>query len=293
VFTLNSTNHSIAKPINRNQTNLLSVCDVSWQSADKPILQDISFDVAKGEVIGIIGPNGAGKTSILRCIQQLVSDFSGQIHFKGRPIVSYDRRRLAQSMAVVAQQSQPIFSLSVFDVVRMGLIPHKSLFGTDNDDDRHQIEMALQKVGLDHYRNKKFSLLSGGEQQRAFIARALVQGAELLLMDEPTNHLDVYYQHQIMHLVKDLNITVIMTVHDLNLAAQHCQRLILLQDGRLIADGSADEVLQAERLTEVFNIRCVRDIDPYNDLPRVSFHLAEHSFSATSPTSTTSQKGQS
>jgi iron complex transport system ATP-binding protein len=256
---------------------ILTVSNLSWHQNNKSILDDVGFTVAKGEMIGIIGPNGAGKTSLLRCILQLVSDFSGSITFKNKPLAQFSRRQLAQSMAVVAQQTLPIFSLTVFDVVRMGLLPHKNLFASDTDHDRHQIELAIEKVGLTPFADKSFSILSGGEQQRALIARALVQGAQLLIMDEPTNHLDVYYQHQIMHLVKALDITVIMTVHDLNLAAQHCQRLLLLNKGQLIADGSPDKVLDAEVLTKVFNLPCYRDIDPYNGLPRVSFHLAGQS----------------
>ncbi|NQZ11085.1 MAG: ABC transporter ATP-binding protein, partial [Algicola sp.] len=197
---------------------MVQVSGLCWQQQDKVILQDINFTINRGEVIGIIGPNGAGKTSLLRCIQQLIPDFRGDVTFKDTPIGNFNRRQLAQSMAVVAQQSQPIFALSVYDVIRMGLLPHKNLFATDTSADRHQIAQAIEKVGLTSMADRDFGILSGGEQQRALIARALVQGAELLIMDEPTNHLDVYYQHQIMHLVKDLNITVIMTVHDLNLA---------------------------------------------------------------------------
>lgn len=259
----------------KTHTAILQVSNLGWQQTNKVILQDINFSVNKGEMIGIIGPNGAGKTSLLRCIQQLINDFSGDIKFKHKSIDQYHPRELAQEIAAVAQQSSPIFSLTVFDVVRMGLLPHKNLFAVDTDADRHQIELALEKVGLTQYRDKTFAVMSGGEQQRALIAKALVQGADLLLMDEPTNHLDVYYQHQIMHLVKALNITVIMTVHDLNLAAQHCQRLMLLQQGQLMADGSPATVLNADSLTEVFNLPCVRDTDPYNGLPRVSFHLPE------------------
>jgi iron complex transport system ATP-binding protein len=256
---------------------MVQVSELCWQQQRKIILQDIDFTINTGEVIGIIGPNGAGKTSLLRCIQQLIPDFRGAITFKGTPILDFDRRQLAQSMAVVAQQSQPIFALSVNDVIRMGLLPHKNLFATDTHADRNQIAQAIEKVGLTSMADKDFGILSGGEQQRALIARALVQGAELLIMDEPTNHLDVYYQHQIMHLVKDLNITVIMTVHDLNLAAQHCPRLLLLEKGKLVADGGADEVLNADLLTRVFNLPCVRDTDPHNGLPRVGFHLRKSS----------------
>jgi iron complex transport system ATP-binding protein len=248
--------------------------DLSWSQQKKSILQNIDFTVAKGEVLGIIGPNGAGKTSLLRCIQMLVNDYKGLIKFKGKPLQQYNRRTLAQSIAVVAQQSQPIFKLTVFDVVRMGLLPHKTLFSGDNDADVHQIELALEKVGLLPFRDKNYALLSGGEQQRALIARALVQGAELLIMDEPTNHLDVYYQHQIMHLTKALNITVLMTVHDLNLAAQHCSRLLLLDKGKLIVDGDADKVLNTQILSEIFGLPCYRDTDPLSGLPRISFSFA-------------------
>lgn len=239
------------------------------------ILQAIDFTVAQGEMLGIIGPNGAGKTSLLRCIAGLNQDYSGNIVFDQQNILKYDRKALAQRVAVVAQLSMPIFSVSVFDVVRMGLIPHKGVFDTDSRNDRKAIDEALEKVGLSHFQYKKFSILSGGEQQRALIARALVQGADLLLMDEPTNHLDVFYQHQIMQLVKALGITVITTVHDLNLAAQHCSRLLLIDKGRLIADGTPDEVLQPEQLTQVFKLNCHRDSDPFTGSPRVGFHLEQ------------------
>jgi iron complex transport system ATP-binding protein len=258
-----------------SHTNILEVANLGWCHGDKVILKDVSFTVAQGEMIGIIGPNGAGKTTLLRCIQHQIKDFSGSIHFKRKAIADYRGTELAKAMAVVAQQSESIFSLTLFDVVRMGLLPHKTLFASDSDADRHNIEQALEKVGLSQYRDKNFSILSGGEQQRALIARALVQGAQLLLMDEPTNHLDVYYQHQIMHLVKALKITVIMTVHDLNLAAQHCPRLMLIENGQLVADGNADAVLQPESLSQVFNLPCVRDTDPRTGLPRVGFYLSE------------------
>ena len=252
-------------------SNMLNVTDLCWTRQQKAILQDVNFSVEKGAMLGIIGPNGAGKTSLLRCIQLMVNDYQGLIKFKGKSLKKYSRRTLAQQVAVVAQQSLPIFSLSVFDVVRMGLLPHKSLFSVDNQSDVHQIELALEKVGLLSFAYKKYAELSGGEQQRTLIARALVQGAQLLIMDEPTNHLDVYYQHQIMHLVKALNITVLMTVHDLNLAVQHCSRLLLLNKGQVVANGNVDKVLNTQILSEVFNLPCHLDTDPLNGLPRVSF----------------------
>lgn len=254
---------------------LLSVANIHWQAANKCILDDISFDVKKGEILGIIGPNGAGKTSLLRAILQLQKDVSGKVTFKTKDIKQYNHKQLARYFAVVAQKAAPIFALTVYDVVRMGLIPHKNAFSLDNDHDRHQIQLALDKVGLADAVTAQFNLLSGGEQQRVLIARALVQRAEVLILDEPTNHLDVYYQHQIMQLVRALNITVIMTVHDLNLAAQYCQRLILLNQGKLIANDSPDKVLKPEILSDVFQLACQREQDPNTGAARVFFHLSE------------------
>jgi iron complex transport system ATP-binding protein len=256
----------------------LHVDQLHWQINDKVILNNISFDVSKGEVIGIIGPNGAGKTSLLRCItnqQQSTKSakISGTVHLKNKIINHYSAKELAQHFAHVTQKTEAIFSLNVIDIVRMGLLPHKSLFAIDNDHDKHQITLALDKVGLSHTTTMDYSQLSGGEQQRVLIARALVQKAQILILDEPTNHLDVYYQHQVLNLISQLNITVIMTVHDLNLASQYCQRLLLLEQGNLIADGKPEEVLNEAQLSKVFRLPCI--VVPDNTLtkPRVFFSL--------------------
>ena len=255
------------------QQPLIKVVNLQWQVNDKVILDNLSFDVTKGETLGIIGPNGAGKTSLLRCLLNHQDNFSGDVKFKNKHLKHYSAKQLAQSFAVVAQKASPIFELSVFDVVRMGLLPHKGLFAVDSDYDRHQIEISLEKVGIKSLINSPYNVLSGGEQQRVLIARALVQKAEVLILDEPTNHLDVYYQHQILQLVNSLGITVIMTVHDLNLAAQYCQRLLLLNQGKLICDNTPNELLTPETLTQVFGLNCHRDQDPITQYPRVSFHL--------------------
>lgn len=263
-------------------STLLTINQLGWETDRNTILKRISFEVSKGEVIGIIGPNGAGKTSLLRCITRQVSAQSqykttGSILLKGKPISQYSARQLAQHFALVMQKNDATFALSVFDIMRMGLLPHKSLFSLDSDHDRHQIEHALAKVGLQHTLHNAFNELSGGEQQRVLIARALVQASEILILDEPTNHLDVFYQHQILQLVKTLNVTVIMTVHDLNLASHYCQRLLLLDKGQLIADGTPKDVLTTERLTQVFQLPCQQDIDPMTHSTRVSFYLTQTS----------------
>lgn len=256
-------------------SDYLGVSNVSYMVGAKKILDSVDFKVSKGEILGIIGPNGAGKTTLLRCIAQLNRHYSGSIYLDSHLIQNLSKKQLAKKVAMVAQNSLPIFSLNVLDVVRMGLIPHKSIFATDTSNDRDTIENALEKVGLAHYRYNQFGNLSGGEQQRALIARALVQGAKILLMDEPTNHLDVFYQHQIMQLVKQLDVTVLTTVHDLNLASTYCQRLMLMANGRLVADGAPSEVLDANLLTRIFGLKCVSQTDPLNGTPRVSFYLED------------------
>ncbi|WP_159817789.1 ABC transporter ATP-binding protein [Colwellia sp. 20A7] len=258
----------------------LKIHQLHWQINDKAILNNISFNVSKGEVIGIIGPNGAGKTSLLRCItnqqkSNKTTVLSGTVHLKNKIISGYSARELAQNFANVTQKAEAIFSLTVLDIVRMGLLPFKGLFAIDNDHDKRQIKLALEKVGLSNTEKMPYSQLSGGEQQRVLIARALVQKAQILILDEPTNHLDVYYQHQVLNLVNQLNITVIMTVHDLNLASQYCQRLLLLEQGKLIADGTPEQVLTQAQLSKVFRLPCSIVKDDLRDKPRVFFSLPE------------------
>jgi iron complex transport system ATP-binding protein len=261
-------------------STLINVSQLSWQIENKYILKNINFEVCKGEVIGIIGPNGAGKTSLLRCLTNQTNilndtNLRGSVYLNNRNLTSYSSKQIAKHFAVVMQKNETIFALSVNDVMKMGLLPHKSLFAFDTDHDKAQIVLALDKVGLKHAVNHQFNELSGGEQQRVLIARSIVQSSQVLILDEPTTHLDVFYQHQVLQLVKQLNLTVIMTVHDLNLASLYCQRLLLLHHGQLLTDGSPTEVLNTLQLQEVFGLPCKQNIDPVNGATQVSFYLPE------------------
>lgn len=258
--------------------NLLTLESVSWSVEKQHILSNISFNVAQGDILGIIGPNGAGKTSLLKCLLNQTKNWQGSIKLNKKSIAHYKPQALAKTFALVVQKSPPIFALKVYDVVRMGLLPYKALFARDTDIDKKEIMLALEKVGLAHSENKFFNTLSGGEQQRVLIAKALVQKAKILVLDEPTNHLDIFYQHEILQLVKALNITVIMTIHDLNLAAQYCTRLVLLNNGKLVTDDTIDNALNPEKLSEIFGLPCFRDkVKQYINseeaaVPRVHFH---------------------
>lgn len=258
---------------------LLSVASLSWSVDKQFIIKNISFDVNSGDIIGIIGPNGAGKTTLLKCLLNHYKNWQGTIKLKNKALSQYKPNELAQTFALVIQNSPPIFDLKVYDVVRMGLLPYKILFARDSDTDKKSIISALEKVGLANSQAKFFNTLSGGEQQRVLIAKALVQKAKVLVLDEPTNHLDIYYQHQILQLVKALNITVIMTIHDLNLAAHYCNRLLLLDKGQLVSDNSVDKVLKPELLTKVFGLPCYRDDAQHCGVPRVYFYPASQTAS--------------
>lgn len=249
----------------------LTVTNLSWKVKDKTVLNQVNLSIDKGETIGIVGPNGAGKTSLLKCIFQEYKDYQGKVALNGHDIKQQKPKSIAQTIAVVNQHYDATFDLTVDEVVHMGLIPHKSMFEQDNSEDIKNIERALNIVNLDDKRQQMFTTLSGGEQQRCLIARAIVQDPQLLIMDEPTNHLDVYYQHQIFEIVKGLNVSLLMSIHDLNLAAQYCDKILLLNQGVVEAFDTPEVVLSEKRLSNVFCLPCHVDKNPFNGKPRVTF----------------------
>ncbi|MDG1732664.1 MAG: ABC transporter ATP-binding protein [Thalassotalea sp.] len=250
---------------------VLQTAKLTWKVFDKTIIKNIDFTLNQGETVAIVGPNGAGKTSLLKCLHGEHQNYSGAVTLNGKPLSTIKNKDVAKKIAVVSQQNQSTFDLSVIDIVRMGLIPHKNFFDGDNQSDLQKIQFALSKVDLLAKQQQVFNTLSGGEQQRVLIAQAIVQAANILIMDEPTNHLDIYYQHQILNLVKSLNITLLITIHDLNLAAEYCDRIVLMDKGLVIADDSPEQVFTSENLKKVFNLECAIDANPFTNKPRITF----------------------
>jgi len=250
---------------------VLQANNVTWFANKTAVIDNINFNVTSGETIAIVGPNGAGKTSLLKCLHGEHTNYKGNIYLNGKPLNTFSSKDIAKKIAVVSQHSESAFNLTILDIVAMGLIPHKGLFDVNTDTDRHHIEQALIKVDLLKKQHQFFNTLSGGEQQRVLIARAIVQSPDILMMDEPTNHLDMYYQHQILMLAKTLNITLLITIHDLNLAAQYCDRIIMLNKGQLIADNIPEHVFTAERLKQVYKLDCVIDKNPFTAKTRITF----------------------
>ena len=218
------------------------------------ILKGVDLEAGDREFVGVIGPNGSGKSTLLRCIYRVLAPSGGAVLLDGKPQRLYSVRESAQKIAVVAQHNSYSFDFSVTDVVLMGRAPHKRALDRDNAEDYALVRKALETVGMQAFAQRSFSSLSGGEQQRVVLARALAQQTPCLILDEPTNHLDIQYQLQMMEIVRGLERTVIAAVHDLNIAAMYCDRLYAMKDGRVLYSGTPGEVLTPERIRVLYAV---------------------------------------
>lgn len=270
--------HPLHLPADSNQLDLtdsIFIADqISWQVDELRILDSLSFEVKRNEFLGFIGPNGAGKSSLLRCLFGKNSISTGSLSFNQRAINQYSRRELAQQIAVLIQEPPTQFEMSVFDVVAMGLIPNRPLFSFSTQEDKQTITHALEKVELLNKAQNAFNTLSGGEKQRVMVARAIVQDPKVLILDEPTNHLDIQHQIDVLQLAKEMNITVLLSIHDLNMAAAFCDRLILMKEGRIITSGEPDSVLTRDNLEYVFSIRAQVDSHPFHSGKRITYDFS-------------------
>ena len=226
------------------------------------ILKGMDFHLHDKEFLGIIGPNGSGKSTFLKCIYRVQRPSEGTISLDGRPIDDFSYRESAQRLSVVAESFKYSFDFPVLDVVLMGRSPHKKLLERDNLRDYELARKALGVVGMAAFEERSFSSLSGGEQQRVILARALAQQTECMILDEPTNHLDIKYQLQIMDIVKGLGLTVAAAIHDLNIAALYCDRLIAIKQGQVVGLGTPRELLTEEFIYDLYEVRSTVSIHP-------------------------------
>jgi iron complex transport system ATP-binding protein len=275
-----------------NQAGLLSTKNISWRTEGNQILDDISFTISEGSFTGVIGPNGAGKSSLLRCLYRFIKPEKGVVSFDGQDIWQFNANEYAKSVAVVLQETPSQFNLTVQSVVALGLIPHKTLFARESALELKKISQALSQVGLSDKALQNFEHLSGGEKQRALIARAIVQSPRLLIMDEPTSHLDVRYQIQIMQLAKSLGITVLASFHDLNLASAMCENILVLDQGKLICQGAPSAVMTTQMLSKVFGVRA-NVSEQKNKTPHISYHYDAYQSKKSEPSQTSRPSGGS
>jgi len=228
----------------------------------KTLLREVGLEVLDSEIVGLIGPNGSGKSTLLKSIYRVLKPEVGLITLDGEDVYQLSTAESAQRMAVVRQESSVEFDFTVREMVYMGRAPHKKLFQADTEEDERICAESLELVGMGDQEQRSFFTLSGGEKQRVMIARALAQQASFLVLDEPTNHLDVRYQLQIMDLVKRLRMTVLAALHDLNVAAMYCDRLYVMDSGKIVASGRTEDVLTSAMIRDVFGVEAEVTIHP-------------------------------
>ena len=246
----------------------MNICatDIKMEIGNNQILKGVSIDSKSREFIGIIGPNGSGKSTLLKCIYRTLKPNNGCIMLGRQDISKMSVKESAKKLAVVAQHNYYNFDFSVGEVVLMGRSPHKKSLEPDNSEDYDIVNESLEKVGMLGFKNRSFSTLSGGEQQRVILARALAQQTPCLILDEPTNHLDIKYQLSLLNIVKSLNLTVISAIHDLNIAAMYCDRLFVMKNGQIVGSGIPQEVLTKEFIKEIYDIDVEIVYDSKGDL---------------------------
>ena len=236
---------------------------VSVSAGGKTIVDGVSFEVERGEWVSILGPNGAGKTTLLRVLAGTIG-FRGEASLDGRRLGGLRRREVARLVALVPQTPVVPAAMTVGEYVLLGRTPHLSPLAQEGAEDRAAAAGALRRLDLDEFAGRELGSLSGGELQRAVIGRALAQAAPILLLDEPTTALDIGHQQQVLELVDSLRreegLTVVAAMHDLTLAAQYGDRVVLVDRGRIVAEGSAGDVLTSERVEELYGAR-VRVVD--------------------------------
>lgn len=242
-------------------TNLLSAKRISFSYADAPTLSEIDFALECGALRALLGPNGSGKTTLLKLLMGILTPTRGKVFYQGVDLKKMTRREIARRIALVPQEMNLQFGFTVEQMVMLGRTPHVGALSGAKKQDRVIVEHAMEIMEIKEMRGRVVTELSGGEQQRVVIAMALAQEPQVLLLDEPTVHLDINHQIEILELVKKLNrengLTVLATMHDLNLAALYFDNLTLLERGRVVAHGAPQTVLNAEQIRAVFNANVI------------------------------------
>ena len=254
----------------------LSVQSLSWSPGrgGKALLSDIGFDLAPGRVLGVVGPNGAGKTTLLRLLYRFHRPDTGTVRVDGDDIWSLPARTVAQRVAAVLQEQPSDFALTVGEIVALGRTPHRrGIVGNAGSRDKDIIEAALDQLDLHGLAYRHLGTLSGGERQRVMVARALAQEPRLLILDEPTNHLDIRHQLEVLELIRALPLTIVTSLHDLNLATGVCDDVLLLRSGQMLGFGAPDDVLSETAVSDAFHVIARREQLALSKTDHLTFHL--------------------
>lgn len=251
--------------------NSIRTENLSISYGNTEIVKELNLNIPKGKITTIIGANGCGKSTVLKTIGRILQPKSGVIYINGKDIQGQSSKEVAKAMAVLPQTPQAPKGLTVDELVAYGRFPHQSGFGKLQKEDREAIDWALEVTGIKEYKNRPIDALSGGQRQRVWIAMALAQETEILLLDEPTTYLDLAHQLEILKLLENLNKkqkrTIVMVIHELNNAARFADYMVGVKAGKIVCHGSAEEVMTKENLKEIFNIDAEIVKDPRDSKP--------------------------
>lgn len=253
---------------------MLEVRDISVNYDEREVLHDVSFELHDGKIIALLGANGAGKTTLIKALNRSVDASNGEIALDGHSLASLSRRQIAHNIAVVAQENETRFPVTVLEFVLSGRFAHGGASGWETDEDIELARQALIDCDLDGYESRLMNALSGGERQRVVLARAIATNARILLLDEPTANLDLAHQVMMFKLVRErcknhASSSVVIT-HDLNLAAEFADEIIMLKDGKIAARGTPAQVLTAENISGNFAVNVLLDQNPASGSVRVT-----------------------
>ena len=254
----------------------ITVDDVSWSVKQKKqkILYPLSFELSPGKILGVVGPNGAGKSTLLRLLYRYYKPTTGKVKINGIDIWKLTSRQVACSIATVLQENSSDFSLTVREIVTLGRTPYsKWLSNSNSENDKKIVQSSIDRLSLNKFENRHLNTLSGGERQRVMIARALAQEPDILILDEPTNHLDIRQQLEILNLLKDLSITVVTSLHDLNMARSNCDEILLLKDGCALGFGKPNLILSESNISEAFRVKACHELLTPSNSKQITFHL--------------------
>ncbi len=259
---------------------MLRISNLKYSYSEKPVLNDISFTVNSTDFVGLIGPNGAGKSTLIKCLCNYIKDYQGDVYFHNIPLSDHSDIERARQVSVVVQQPHFEFDFTVRDVVLMGKYPYLGFWQNYSRDQIVETDNILKELNIDHLSDRYLSELSGGEFQLVMIARALNQDTDILLFDEPASHLDIHHQIGIFSLLqkqnKEQNKTILAVSHNINLAAEFCNKILIMDEGRIVAFGETEKVLKKEELRKVFRIPIEVTANPFTGKPNILYNYTQN-----------------
>ena len=259
--------------MNGDRPQAISAQNLSYEIQAETLLEGVDLHADRGQLVGLIGPNGAGKSTLLRTISGILNYREGTVRLDGDDLKSLSSRDIAAGLALIPQIAPYTHGFTSIELVLMGRYPHLGRFQIEGKEDDRIARDSMRLTRTEQFADRTLDTLSGGERQRVFVSRALAQQPRVLLLDEPTSNLDVLHQLKVLDLVRQLvddGLTAVAAIHDLNMAARYCDRLVLLKNGRVLAEGSPEEVLVPETMESAFGVRATVYRDPMTDSLAIS-----------------------